>query len=208
MARDEVRGAQDYLEDLRAAIAPLDPGTYRGIACVLDGIPPAPEDSDEEGWLDTFFVDRGDPLLPVRLAIGRFEDPGFPDEANCLIADLALAREAAALAPDTEEIEVVELRREHFVTGAASLGFDVGYWNGDHYSIISDSIVTPTWHPPAPEDFGALASSLRSLNDRLLFPSEADAGAFRTRYLSFPWGEKESEPGEIETIQLVAVPDR
>lgn len=125
-----------------------------------------------------------------------------------LVFDPQGVQEALELVPASEQIELVRLRRQSFSSEESVLGFDVGYWGGDHFSIICDSIVTPTWHPPQPEDFGAIAEALHGLNDSLLFPNEEEAAAFRARYVRFPWAETEGHPGEFEIIQVEAVDPR
>jgi hypothetical protein len=100
---------------------------------------------------------------------------------------------------------VVKVLRDAFVDSPAVLGFDVGYWGGDHYSIICDSIVTPTWHPPHPEDFEKLAGAVAALNENLLFRTADEAATFRTRYMEFAWAETEGYPGEFAVIQVEEV---
>ncbi len=193
-----------FINDLWARIRPSDPLSYRGIGCIVDGIPPSP-DEDQESWLAAFNVDKSDPLLATRLAIGRFFEDDLLNTNGYLLFDPKHVREALDLAPLSEHLQPVRVRRESFSNGTSVLGFDVGYWGGDHYSIICDSIVTPTWHPPQPEDFNTLAEALGGLNGSLLFPTEAEAAEFRTRYVGFAWAETESYPGEFEVIQLEAI---
>jgi hypothetical protein len=49
------------------------------------------------------------------------------------------------------------IRSRELDTSGHLLGYDIGYWRGDHYSLISDSFVAPCWHPPAPDAFRTLA---------------------------------------------------
>jgi hypothetical protein len=44
------------------------------------------------------------------------------------------------------------VRRYFYESNDNILGYDVGYWAGDHYSIIADTIITPTWHGPPEKD--------------------------------------------------------
>jgi hypothetical protein len=196
-----------FIDDLWARIRPHDPRAYRGIGCIVDGIPPPP-DEDLDSWLATLNVDRSDPLLGTRLAIGRFFEDDLTNTNGYLLFDLEHVQHALQLVPASERIQVVRVRRESFSSGTSVLGFDVGYWGGDHYSIVCDSIVTPTWHPPQPEDFAALAEALATLNNYLLFPTPEEAAEFRTRYMHFAWAETEGYPGEFEVIQVEAVEAR
>jgi hypothetical protein len=195
---------RQFIDDLWARISPLDPRSYRGISCIVDGIAPPP-DWNESDWLATLNVDPQDPLLKTRLAIGRHFEDDLANTNGHLLFDPAHVQEAIQLAPASEQVEVVRVRRGSIQKGKPTIGYDVGYWGGDHYSIICDSIVTPTWHPPQPEDFQTLAESLASLNAYLLFPTPDEAVAFRSRYIRFPWAEEESYPGEFEVIQIEAV---
>ena len=196
-----------FIDDLWARLHPRDPLSYRGIGCIVDGIPPSP-DQNEDSWLATLNVDPKDPLLATRLVIGRFVEHNLGNTDGYLLFEPEHVQEALQLAPASERIQLVRLRRASFSSEATVLGFDVGYWGGDHYSIICDSIVAPTWHPPQPEDFSALAAALDVLNDSLLFSSQAEAAAFRARYAQFSWAETESYPGEFEVIQVEAVDAR
>jgi len=195
------------IDDLWARIQPHDPLTYRGIGCIVDGIS-TPQGEDQSSWLTTLNVDPRDPLLATRLAIGRFFEDDLATTNGHLLFDPAQVQEALELAPASERVQVVRLRRVSFSSEASVLGFDVGYWGGNHYSLVCDSIVAPTWHPPQPEDFTTLAEALKVLNGSLLFPTHAEAAAFRARYMQFPWAETESYPGEFEVIQVEAVDAR
>jgi hypothetical protein len=76
-------------------------------------------------------------------------------------------------------------------------GYDVGYWGGDHFLIVCDTVVAPQWHPPDPDDFFEVAERVRGLNEHLLFPNHGDALAFRSYYLSKEWAETEFGPGQF-----------
>lgn len=195
------------IDDLWSRIRPLDPRAYRGIGCIVDGIPQSP-DEDLDSWLATLNVDRSDPPLGTRLAIGRLFEDDLANRNGYLLFDREHVQLALQLAPLSEQLQVVRIRRRSFSSGTSVLGFDVGYWGGDHYSIICDSVVTPTWHPPGTEDFAALVEALATLDDCLLFPTPEDAAAFRARYLQFSWAETEGHPGEFEVIQVEAIEAR
>jgi hypothetical protein len=51
-----------------------------------------------------------------------------------------------------KEFEIIMVRRYFYESNDNILGYDVGYWAGDHYSIIADTIITPTWHGPPEKD--------------------------------------------------------
>lgn len=82
------------------------------------------------------------------------------------------------------------------------LGYDIGYWGGDHFSLIAGTIVIPRWHPPAPEDFADLAAALSCLNENLLFDSTVDADEFKQFYKSKSWAETEDYDGQFCAIRV------
>lgn len=83
------------------------------------------------------------------------------------------------------------------------MGFDTGHWGGgEHFSVIADTIVTPKWHGPDPEDYKELASQLSRLNRNLLLDSVQDAGLFKAYCKSKEWAEIEDEAGEFFVIQV------
>ena len=100
--------------------------------------------------------------------------------------------------PDAYEIVYVE--RAGLTTTAPTLGYDIGYWGDDHFSIICDVAVTPLWHPPSPSDFPEISRLLRTLNANLLFASLSDAHDYLNRYRQWSWAEEESEAGELAVI--------
>jgi len=85
------------------------------------------------------------------------------------------------------------------------LGFDIGYWGGDNFSIISDSILLPMWHGAQTESYQDLSKFVSLLNDKLLFSNYYDATTFRNYYLSQEWAEKEINDGQIciQKIELI-----
>ena len=51
---------QGLIDELWASIAPHDPHQYRGISCILRGIPPPPSSWDEAEWLEALKEDPQD----------------------------------------------------------------------------------------------------------------------------------------------------
>ncbi|HPD45596.1 MAG TPA: hypothetical protein P5279_04825 [Anaerohalosphaeraceae bacterium] len=115
------------------------------------------------------------------------------------------AVEVYRLLDRSERWEIIRVRREVFAPGADTLGFDVGYWNSDHTSLIADSAVTPMWHPPAPEDWAETAEKLAGLNERLLFDGPAAAAEFLAWYRTKEWAETEGFEMEFGVVQVDAV---
>lgn len=173
---------------------PQDPLQYQGTANVLDPLEQAIVPALD--WFKPSHYD--DPLIQARLELGT--DTGqFLDG---YVHDLAVTRRAAVMGSAAADLTVVQVRRAQFVDSAPVLGFDVGCWGGDHFSLICDSMVRPTWHPPSVDDFDALAEAVCALNEHFLFPSADTAARFRQRYMEFGWAENETVPGEFEVIQV------
>lgn len=198
------QASTDFVKQLRSAFIRFPPEKYRGISRFpLEGdfwqSPAAIKDLEDHG------VDmKSNKAARTRLyeRIGR--DEYFWDES--LVPSLEDARSVCGLLDEPESWEIIQVRREEFHPGPTTAGFDVGYWNGDHFSLIADTIITPMWHGSAPEDWDELRGQLSQLNSDLLFGRPEDAAAFRAWYISKPWAETEDEPGEFCIIQVDMVP--
>ena len=118
-----------------------------------------------------------------------------------LLPDYSAALEVFSLLQSREDYEIVQVQRAPFPCDTNCLGFDIGYWGGDHYSIICDSAVRPCWHPPQPECFDELARALSLVNEHFLFSTIEDAEQFRAYYRTQYWAETEFND-EFCIIQL------
>jgi hypothetical protein len=190
---------------LRETAPSLVPSRYRGIG--RSWLQPFP--SLDEGIIKQF-ADSGCDMSTEASARRRFcelmgdaEVPADFDED--LLKSEVQAREVFSLLRDAGRFELLHLSRREFVRSTGLLGYDIGYWGGDHYSLISDSFVAPRWHPPQPDIFHVLAQQLRCLNNCLLFPSAEAAATFRSWYRTQDWAETESHEDEFEIIQVCAV---
>lgn len=200
------------LAKIRDAIPFVAVHNYRGISRE----PLAPWSSEDENII------RASPGVPADLerelpARKRFLELNGEDRTRwdhyhggCdydkeLLSSLNGAKEVFRCLNAPDEYEVVEVSREPCSTDFQFLGFDIGYWGGDHFSIICDSVVMPRWHPPNPDDLPELAERLRNLNQQILFPTIEEAVQFMEYYMSRPWAERESFPGEFCIIKI-AVP--
>ena len=195
---------REHLAALRLATSPLNPRRYRGISR---------QPLEPEATRDLAIRQELEPAAKLgrnASARARFRKlVGFPEydpEASeeCL-AKLEDAEEVFSLLETPEEYEIVLLEKDDSESHPLILGYDVGYWSGDHFSIIYDTLVAPLWHPPQPEDFQELAVCARELNDHVLFPTARLAAKFRQWYVSKPWAETESEPGEFCIIRVSGV---
>lgn len=190
-----------HLRNLRAAIRFLDPDKYRGIS--RDPLQPYPSLDPE---VIQTFADTGMEMRNDEKARWRFRElVGDPDQLaddDDILADLRFARELLELVDRPSDYEIIRVRKVDFERSPETLGFDIGYWGGDHFSLIADSCVTPTWHPPQPEAFVELSERLRHLNQNLLFETTVEAESFKRWYKTQPWAEIESDAGEFSIIQV------
>jgi hypothetical protein len=131
----------------------------------------------------------------------------------CVIPDLAIALEVLAATEDSDRWEVIrvvripEESRDAAATAAAeatethTLGFDVGYWGGS-FSLLSDTMTCPRWHPAPPEHLADLRTYAETLNTHVLFPTAEAARRFRAWYRAQPWAETEAWVGEYVIARI------
>jgi len=132
--------------------------------------------------------------------VGPVEDAeDFDDD---LLPTLGSAREVYGLTDDPSSHEIIRLDRCDQGSNPKTLGFDVGYWGGDHFSLVCDVWVMPCWHPPAQSDSVALAEFARRLNAHVLFSSAQDAATFRKWYITREWAEQENHEGQFVIIRV------
>jgi hypothetical protein len=200
--------AAELFQQLCERLKPLPRSAYRGTS----RFPLMPFPSTDPDVVRAF-EESGCDMRTEQVARRRFAEiqgtelpeTDFDDD---LLADLPAAREVFSLLTSPKNYEIVEIARAPFIENANTLGFDVGYWGGDHYSIICDSAVRPTWHPPQPECFEELALQLRMVNESFLFPSVESASVFRSWYRTQYWAETESRPDEFCIIQVNQPPPK
>jgi hypothetical protein len=194
--------AAEMFQRLCQALEPFPRTCYRGISRFP--IQPLPSPNPE---ILRAFTESGCDVDTEYAARRRFleilgEDIPDTDFDEALLPSFSAAQEIFALLEAPGEYEIVHVRREAFCNDADCLGFDVGYWGGDHYSIVCDSAVRPLWHPPQPDCFDELACALATVNEHFLFRNPEDAAEFRAYYRTQPWAETETWPDEFCIIQL------
>jgi hypothetical protein len=194
--------AAELFQRLCDTLKPLPREAYRGSS----RFPLMPLPSLDPEILRTF-EETGCDVKTEQAARRRFlalagEDDSADDFDPDLLPDLAAARDVYSFLESPTEYEIVQLAREPFLADVDCLGFDVGYWGGDHYSIICDSAVRPLWHPPQPECFDELARELMMVNESFLFPGADGAAQFRSWYRTQYWAETELRPDEFCIIQV------
>ena len=183
---------RSFYSEFRKSLRPHDPCSYRGVSRE----PLTPADS---GHHDPRFEIPARALF--RQIVGQHE-PSM-DFSEDLLPTLALAEKVRSLLSDPTAYETVELRRPPLRPDRRALGYDIGYWSGDHFSLICDSAVMPHWHGPDPASFPSVAVALRWVNEFFLFPTAATAEQYAEFYRSQPWAETEFEPGEFCVIQVL-----
>lgn len=196
---------RDELARLRACLHRLDPSHYRGISrrpltAFRDMSPAEIEDLERRGW-DFRTNERALRLLRSLAIPSPLNDPS---EEGFLLWTLADAERIRELLDRPGDYEIVRLLRDPMGLPASFLGFDVGYWGSDHFSLICDSAIMPRWHPPDREDYDELAANLDRLNQHALFDTLQDAHEFRLYYMSKAWAETENYEGQFCIIGVGA----
>jgi hypothetical protein len=111
------------------------------------------------------------------------------------------------LLDNQKDYELIEIRRNHYSVNPRTLGFDIGYWGSDSFSLIADTIITPKWHPANEEDYNELKERYKKLNENLLFKTPKEAEEFKYYYKSKEWAEKDYNNSDFIVIQIDSVPN-
>jgi hypothetical protein len=165
---------RDLLSKLRNATPYLDPHAYRGIS--RDPLTPFP--SSDPKIQDLLSSPSDSSYSKAREYFHRVSIISNPKHAEDdsldedLVESLEEAQKIRLLLENPDEFGIVFLSRIPFDFGLQTLGYDIGYWGGDHYSIICDTAIMPRWHPPSPNGFNEISEMLRPLNEHVLFNSE------------------------------------
>jgi hypothetical protein len=133
----------------------------------------------------------------------KYENADFdPDEDDDLFSLFESALEVYRVLDIPEQYEIIMVKRQDFEINPNTLGFDIGYWGGDHFSLIADTLVTPMWHGAPEEDYQELRQRLSALNQNILFDNPEDASEFRNWYKNKGWAETEDYEAEFCIIQV------
>jgi len=193
---------------MRSTFPNIDPTRYRGI----DRCPLCENPIPDHGWHATpegRALDERDVAARVRMLdfVGTWNKDYF-GAVRCVVPTVENARELASLLETPSQYEIVRLSQsspgEVYVEDK-DLGFDIGYWGSDSYSIICDSAIWPRWHGPYDDVLPELATRLAELNPNCLFQSHEAADRFRSWYRTQEWAEQEGEPGEFCVLKIEAV---
>ncbi len=184
---------------LRCALPTVSPSRYRGICRSpidrwWEGEPAAGiRAPDEQARRRIWDLYGADPAL-------HWEQPPWFDPD--LLPTLEMAREILALTDAPSDREILRVTRNTVTPTHQTVGFDIGYWGSDHFSLISDVLIMPQWHGCPAEQLASLTPWGCALNDEILFPTAADAAEYRDWYLAQPWAEEESSAGEFHVIRV------
>jgi hypothetical protein len=194
-SRDPVKN-QEYVAALRG----MHPGLAKPRYCGIQRYPlereeagPARTGADLRAAGRLFELYGPDPTL-------RWGQPPWFDPD--LIDDPERAREILALTDEPAGHEIVYVIRGTATCDAGTLGFDVGYWGSDHFSLIADALVMPQWHPAPPTVLNVLAVWAARLNSMLLFTTAEAAAEYREWYQAQDWAEHEIAPGQFQIIRV------
>lgn len=194
----------EYCKALRDTFSFVNPKSYRGVSRE----PLTPWSSDDDKVLSN-------DNIPVNIKVRKkflevngqdrnifdYDEDGW-DYNKELIASFNDAIEIYSMLDNPAGYEIIEVVRFNWGTECDFLGFDIGYWGSDHFSLISDLVIMPQWHPAAPEDFDELKKHFLSLNEYCLFPNAQVAEDFKNYYLSKSWSESEEYCDEFCIIQI------
>ena len=191
----------EFYRKITSAFGSVNRRSYRGISRrPLIAFPSADRELNEAFSGDgTNYAAR---LRFYELMANDLDKEDYEGRDNDLLESEEKAREVFSVLDTKEKYEICRLRRSVYDTSKNTLGFDIGYWGGDHFSVIADCCVVPLWHPPAPEDYDNLKREISGLNSNFLFSTPAEANAFRTYYMSKSWAETETAEGQFQIIQV------
>lgn len=193
---------------LRGTFPNMDPTRYRGV----DRCPLCEDPIPDPGWSATpehRALDHHDIAARARMLdfVGRWNKDYF-GSVRCVVPTVENARELASLLETPSQYEIVRLSQSspgEVCVEDKDLGFDIGYWGRDSYSIICDAAIWPRWHGPYDDILPELATRLTELNSNCLFQAHEAADRFRSWYRTQDWAEQEGEPGEFYIIKVETV---
>lgn len=197
---------EKYYKTFRAAFSGFNARNYRGVSRdrLLSPIPFTERD-DLEAYCPERVENRAAIIKWWELLINKVENEDINsdrDDDDDLLPSIESALEVYRLLDIPEQYEIIKVKRRDFEIDQSTLGFDIGYWGGDHFSLIADTLVTPKWHPAPEEDYPELRQRLSALNTNILFNNPEDASEFRNWYKSKGWAETEDREDEFCIIQV------
>jgi len=198
---------EKYYKTFRVAFSGFNARNYRGVSRdrLLSPIPFTERDEFEAFYLHERVENRAAITRWWELLINKVENEDInsdEDDDGDLLPSIESALELYRLLDIPDQYEIIKVKRQDFEINSNTLGFDIGYWGGDHFSLIADTLVTPMFHPAPEEDYQELCQRLSALNPNILFNNPEDASEFRNWYKSKDWAETEDREDEFCIIQV------
>lgn len=198
--KEQIEKYPEAYRAIRRAFSQFDPKAYRGISREpLEAIDPKKVEEYKKAAWD---IDMLDACVRMYDLLHEKIERCDVDEGEDVFVSLQQATEVHGLLENQSDYEIIGIRRIEYEVTPGTLGFDVGYWGADFFSLIADTIVIPQWHVPWPEDYSEVAEKHSGLNGHLLFDTSKNAAYFRSYYKSKEWAETEDEEGEFCVIQV------
>jgi hypothetical protein len=176
-------GLAEPLRDLRNELRFIDPAKYRGMGRT-------PLEPYLGSIIERHRRERGEDVSNLR-ARKRFAELVGEDNGP-LIPDLETGRALLPLLDKPDVWEIIAVSQESLDPTAKTLGFDLGWWGSEFYSLIADCAVAPAWHGPPLERLRELAQKLSGLNESVLFPDPQAALEFLSYYERQDWAETDN----------------
>ncbi len=133
-----------HFEALRTATSFIDPISYRGISRAP--LSPLPSAYPEIIAAYNMSADAMEINRAVRARFWEILDgvTSDADDDEDLLPTLKYSCDVYHLLEVKADYEIVVLHREPFNSHLQTLGFDIRYWGGNHFSLIADTVVMPT----------------------------------------------------------------
>ena len=184
----------DIIKKLRESFNCINPYNYRGIS--RDILIPHVSLSSLSPKIAQILRTHGTDIdinQKARIKLSKYTKKyqDAEDYDTDILENLEQAKEVYALLDQKDNYEIVHLKRFLQDKNSNTLGFDIGYWGGDHFSLICDVAVMPMWHGPLEEDYDEIVPWLKLLNSNVLFDNYNDAQHFKVYYKTKKWAEHE-----------------
>ena len=180
----------EYYNNLRKYFFDIDPNNYKGISRnVLYSVPKKIKELFDD-------IPEPDAQYFMDEILEKYEN----DEVD-LIYNLQDCLAVYNKINGKQNYEIImSIKDENNKSFEDFLGYDIGYFGGDNFSIISDSILLPMWHGAPENAYPELKPYLKLLNKNLLFNKLDEAREFKEYYLGQKWAEKDDNDIFIQKI--------
>lgn len=204
---DFVKQNKNWLERLRAMLSFIKPQNYKGIGRTTFAADPFflnKTTGEIITWVDTAKLSGENNAAKLKLLEIEKHRNG-DTRMDFYFDNIVETNSVFELLDDNRKFEKIETIIDQREILPKSYGFDIGYWCGD-FSIIADTAIKPTWHPPDFNDMDDVVFQLNKLNQYCLFDNFKDANDYKEIYLSKKWAEENwyeydnDKEGDIKVI--------